>query len=180
MWTYAQMESALAQLYGADEQAQAGPFRGRLKHFQRLGIPLGERPGRGAKVKYDYPQIFQLMFCFEMSSFGVDPVLTVQLLEKHWHNDDDPREEIYYNLKEALDEVIEDEGDHSDKYFLVHPNIIEMSWDKSNLGGFGTRRWFRREQSDLVIRNIFGNQHRALIINFSAVVKKLRNALEKS
>ena len=64
-FTYAEAESLLAKLYQADESAQRGAFRGRLKHLHRLGIPMGRRPGRGKKVSYDREQIYQWAFCLD-------------------------------------------------------------------------------------------------------------------
>src|SRR4051794_23838050 len=85
MYTYAQAETVLARLYGADEQAQLGAFRGRLKHLKRVNIPLNMSPGRGAKVAYTREHVFQWAVCLEFSEFGFDPVLTSKFIHKFWH-----------------------------------------------------------------------------------------------
>jgi hypothetical protein len=79
---YAQVESALARVFDL-EDAQEGAFRGRLKHFRKLGIPA-ENPGKGARLRYSASDIFQLLICLELSEFGIDPTLIVKIVQSHW------------------------------------------------------------------------------------------------
>ena len=48
---YAEVEAALAKVYGAEGNVQRTTFRARLKHFKRLGIPR-QKPGKGSRIRY--------------------------------------------------------------------------------------------------------------------------------
>lgn len=79
---YARVKSALAKIFDV-EDAQEGAFRGRLKHFRKLGIPA-ENPGKGTRLQYSASDIFQLLICLELSEFGIDPTLIVEIVKSHW------------------------------------------------------------------------------------------------
>jgi hypothetical protein len=79
---YAQVESILAKVFDA-EDAQRGAFRGRLKHFRKLGIPA-ENPGKGSRLQYSASDLFQLLVALELSEFNIDPNLIVKIVQDHW------------------------------------------------------------------------------------------------
>jgi hypothetical protein len=79
---YARVEAALARVYDA-EGVQKNAFRGRLKHFRKLGIPH-HNPGKGGRIAYDVQDVWQLMVCLELSEFGIDPNLIVKIVQRHW------------------------------------------------------------------------------------------------
>ena len=79
---YAQVESILAKIFDA-EDAQRGAFRGRLKHFRKLGIP-GKNPGKGSRLQYSASDLFQLLVALELSEFNIDPNLIVKIVRDHW------------------------------------------------------------------------------------------------
>lgn len=79
---YARVEAVLARVYRA-EDVQKTAFRGRLKHFRKLGIP-SQNPGKGGRIMYSLGDIFQLMVCLELSEFGIDPNLIVKFVKRHW------------------------------------------------------------------------------------------------
>ena len=79
---YARVEAALARVYDA-EDVQKNAFRGRLKHFRKLGIPQ-HNPGKGGRIAYDVQDVWQLMVCLELSEFGIDPNLIVKIVQRHW------------------------------------------------------------------------------------------------
>jgi hypothetical protein len=79
---YARVESILARVFDA-EDAQRGAFRGRLKHFRKLGIPA-ENPGKGSRLQYSASDLFQLLIALELSEFNIDPNLIVKIVQDHW------------------------------------------------------------------------------------------------
>jgi hypothetical protein len=58
-------------------------FRSRIKHFQRLGVN-GVRPGKGSPLRYSFEQAARLALAFMLADIGLDPFLSVQLIEKFW------------------------------------------------------------------------------------------------
>lgn len=71
MFSYSQVESVLAQISGIEDSRKSA-FRGRLKHFRRLGL-IAEKPGKGKKISYSVQDIWLLAFAFEISQFGIEP-----------------------------------------------------------------------------------------------------------
>jgi hypothetical protein len=51
MYTYSQVESALARVHHIPDSS-LGSFRGRIKHFQRIGI-VPQSSGKGKKISYE-------------------------------------------------------------------------------------------------------------------------------
>jgi hypothetical protein len=118
MLTYAEAESALAAIYQASGKPQAGAFRGRLKHFKRLGIPLGVNPGRGKKIGYGRNELYQWCFCLELSEFGVDPSIIVKIVRQYWDT------QIFPGLNAIKEEL------NTDKqyYFWIPTELMSASW----------------------------------------------------
>ena len=70
---YGEIERAIASLHGVTEQS-SGIFRGRLRHFQKLGI-VPSSPGRGAKIDYDLKAAVDWAVAFELAELGIQPEL---------------------------------------------------------------------------------------------------------
>jgi hypothetical protein len=81
--SYGAVEGALAAVFGADAAGQAGVLRGRLKHFQKLGLP-GLKVGKGARVRYSDEQAAQWLIALFLNDLGVEPKTIVVLFEKYW------------------------------------------------------------------------------------------------
>jgi hypothetical protein len=81
-FSYAVVETALANAFGADGIAQKRAFRGRLQHLRRLGLPSSGGVGRGKAITYTKANIFEIGFCLECEEIGVAPALAVNVLER--------------------------------------------------------------------------------------------------
>jgi hypothetical protein len=76
---YGEIEKAIASLHGVTEQS-SGVFRGRLRHFQKLGI-VPSSPGRGAKIDYDLKAAVDWAVAFELAELGIQPELIRFLIQ---------------------------------------------------------------------------------------------------
>jgi hypothetical protein len=99
---YAQVELILAKVFDA-EDAQRGAFRGRLKHFRKLGIPA-KNPGKGSRLEYSASDLFQLLVALELSEFNIDPNLIVKIVQDHWRG----RKGFYAAIQNAQRQPNED------------------------------------------------------------------------
>lgn len=145
MFTYAEAETVLARIHGADPIAQRGAFRGRLKHLKRLGVPIGSAPGRGKKILYSMDQIYEWAFCLELAEFGLDPTLIVSIVKSNIDT-------ILTQGFHVAVKSIADSADHgakinqNDRYFYFEPSVMTQSLSTSSVGifpdlgaiGFGT------------------------------------------
>jgi hypothetical protein len=98
LFSYGQLETLIARIYGASAKAQTGALRGRIRHLRRLGLPIGLARGSGNKITYGKKQVYELGFCLQLEQLGVDPNLAARLLKAR-------REYIlnaYGNAEEAL------------------------------------------------------------------------------
>lgn len=104
-------------MYAAEGDVIAKAFRGRLKNFRKLGIPLNHAPGKGAKVQYADEQVWQWLWCLELSEFGIDPRQIAAFLRSHWDS------EILLNTKKAF-------GQHGEDavIFCSEPNLMSTVW----------------------------------------------------
>jgi hypothetical protein len=82
MFTYSQVEDALARVHSVPE-GFLGAFRGRIKHFQRIGI-VPTSPGKGKKISYERPNIFYWALCLEFVECGIDPTEIKRLINVLW------------------------------------------------------------------------------------------------
>src|SRR5271156_5708530 len=73
MYTYAKVEAGLAQAFGIRSEGM-GAFRGRIKHFKKLGISPST-PGKGQKIAYETKDILRWAIALEFAEFGIDPMV---------------------------------------------------------------------------------------------------------
>jgi hypothetical protein len=76
---YGEIEKAIASMHGVTEQS-SGIFRGRLRHFQKIGI-VPSAPGRGAKIDYDLKAAVDWAIAFELAELGIQPELIKFLIQ---------------------------------------------------------------------------------------------------
>ena len=157
-FTYAEAETILAKHYGANETVQRGAFRGRLKHLNRLGIPLGSRPGKGKKILYDREQIYQWAFCLELEEFGIDPSVIVRLVERLWKSDIAPQ-------------FLTAEGAKSELFLFAEPRFMSSGWnDPTNLGPFSLFLTLSLEDLRVFI-DLSSETRRSLIVSVTKIVR---------
>lgn len=95
---YAAVESALAQVFGVDQNGQHGWLRGRIKHLQKLGLqPKG--PGKGRTISYRLEDIEKWLIAIEMEHFGIDPTRVVDFIQESWKR---PRQRRPLGLGNAI------------------------------------------------------------------------------
>jgi hypothetical protein len=82
-FAYAEVESALAEVFGVRGARRQGAFRARLQNFRKLGIPA-ENPGKGRRLRYSATELFQLLIALELTEYGLDPTLVVNTIRDDW------------------------------------------------------------------------------------------------
>ncbi len=85
--SYADVERALAEVFGVDAAAQRGWLRGRLQHFRRLGL-TPEGPGKGKTISYGVEDIDKWLIALELAHLRLDPILIVAFIDRHWKRPD--------------------------------------------------------------------------------------------
>jgi hypothetical protein len=107
MYSYGQVEAALAAVHQIPPNA-LGAFRGRIKHFQKIGI-VPSSPGKGRRIDYALTDVYRWGFCLEFAEFGMDPVTIKKIVDDIWNN-------VYYTAFGLEAE--------SDRYFFFHPALL--------------------------------------------------------
>jgi hypothetical protein len=112
-FSYKSVEKALAVVHLVPSQA-LGAFRGRLQHFQRLGM-VPSSPGRGRRISYEKADICLWAFGLEFAEFGMDPTLIKRVLDGSWLS-------VRPHLLENID--------GRDRLFFFSPNLIGKGFPK--------------------------------------------------
>jgi hypothetical protein len=102
-FSYKVVERALAAVHHIPPNA-LGAFRGRLQHFQRLGV-VPASPGRGRKIAYTKADVYLWALGLEFAEFGMDPKPIKQFLIAYFstirrdflENDDDRKQFFFFS-----------------------------------------------------------------------------------
>jgi hypothetical protein len=86
MWDYHLVEDALARMHRIPSEVQTKAFRGKIQHFQKLGIPLNLKPGKGKKISYTGDEVFQWVLCLELAEYGVNPSTIANTIKAYWNS----------------------------------------------------------------------------------------------
>ena len=111
-------------------------FRSRIKHFQRLGVNgVGVRPGKGSPLSYSFEQAARMAIAFLIADIGIDPLLSVQLIEKFWER----------SLRSRVRRAVAPDARGEHGWFLVlRLTAMRGPWDKdsavASIGAFQRRR----------------------------------------
>jgi hypothetical protein len=87
---YRDIESILAQLHGVP-QDDRGKLRSRLRFLRDQGVPAVEKPGKGARVDYRFPDLWEMHLALLLQRFGLPPAHVKVVLEERlnllsWHD----------------------------------------------------------------------------------------------
>lgn len=93
MYRFAEVQYALAKLHGAHLN-HLGVMRGRLQHFQRLGL-VPSTPGRGKVVRYSDEDALKWAFSLELVECGIDPSRVVTVVPRLWPQIESALSEVY-------------------------------------------------------------------------------------
>jgi len=89
-YAYADVERALAEVFGVDAEGRRGWLRGRLTNFRRFGLsPAG--PGKGRTIAYDLEDVEKWLIGLELMHFRFDPTLIVEFINRTWSRPDGKR-----------------------------------------------------------------------------------------
>jgi hypothetical protein len=176
-FTYAEVERALAKVYDAMD-AQKTAFRGRLKHFRKLGIP-SKQPGKGARIRYTASDMFQLMIACELAEFGVDPKLIAGIVKRHW------------DMKSGFFRAIEagQQFPGNDFYVMIEAHIMSWAWNRKKSKRTATEisvsvigepvkiKFFKASDSKVFLDAVKEGQ-RFFVFNLSKRVRDVEQALK--
>jgi hypothetical protein len=167
-YAYADVERGLAAALDVDDDSR-GPFRQRLKHLQRLGLP-GVESGKGSRIEYTDEQIAQLLIGLLMGEVGIDPVNAVAVIKKHWVA-------LFRGMvKQATDAEATADKNSNPMYFTVRPKLMSRSYPEW-IGKF--RRYSPRFRTHNVVDQLDGDDSMWLCArNLTAAMLKLRKALD--
>jgi len=137
-YTYQIVETALARVFGANEEAQRGIFRARLKHLQRSGLP-SEAPGKGQRISYTDEQVCDWLVALQVAELGIDPVLVVALI----NGEVGPRQEVKVRrrkltsiIQKAWKNAGKDSGKSTsrddDTILVLIPKLMSSRWTGSD------------------------------------------------
>jgi hypothetical protein len=84
VFSYKAVEASLARVHLIPQKA-LGAFRGRLQHFQRLGM-VPSSPGRGRRISYERSDIYLWAVALEFAEFGMDPQVIKLVLDAYWRD----------------------------------------------------------------------------------------------
>jgi len=154
MYGYKVVEKALGQLHAIDEPS-LGAFRGRIKHFQRIGL-VTSSPGKGRRIEYSFSDAALWAFGLEMEEFGIDPIVVKTIVDRCW--------------KDVLP-AIESYGVKNDQFFVTNPSMVSSrSWINAFIGRVITGDNFSPKLEGV---------KRVLIVNLTQIGRDLSQALDR-
>jgi hypothetical protein len=107
-FSYGEVETALARVFGYDTADQHGWLRGRLQHMRRLGL-VADSPGRGRTIEYTREDAVRWLVAIELAHAGADPVLIVDLIKRAWEAPRKrPASDAFARGEASLGELVEE------------------------------------------------------------------------
>jgi len=178
-WGYAEIETALAKVYGA-EHVQRTAFRARLKHFRKLKIPQACSEQEGARIRYAAADVFQLMVALELTEFGVAPELVAKLVRSQWEG----KRRLWQAIVQA--QTFRDDDNH---FFVALPARF-MSWTwgekfRESVDGISYESGgepiyvssFRASEAAVFLKDLSKGGERMMVFDLSARIHAVEDAL---
>ncbi len=159
---YGEIQRAIASLHFVAEQS-SGVFRGRLRHFQKLGL-VPAAPGRGAKIDYDRRAVVDWAVAFELVELGVQPELIKHFIELCGRG--------------IFDFFEQPTPDGEDRFLCFDPRFLTMHMNRYTGTMNTTMTMIEMPLSELP--NFFGNStfsRCGSVINLSRLKRQLGEAL---
>lgn len=162
--TYAQLEDFFAEMHRVAPEKRIA-LKGRLKHFQRLGWPLGTNLGKGARVQYGLGQTLSLAIGMEMLQLGLTPEKVK----------DQMRLGTY--VADGFLTAFENRGRDEDQvlYVFSPESLYSLRGDVGEQQGIQSLLITQSKIADLYRLRPFSNQPRYAVINISALMDRTTN-----
>lgn len=81
--TFGEMMDTLVTLYGVREHERAR-FVARVNKVQRAGVPIGTNKGKGARVRYNLDQFFQMVVVLELAELSISLNNAAGMVLREW------------------------------------------------------------------------------------------------
>lgn len=187
MWKFGEVETALSSMHFRATEFRS-PFRNRLRHLQRVGIPLDRRVGKGKQVDFSLDEVFQITLSLELTTFGFEPSSLVPFFRAFWNPErpsgpdrsaNGEEKGLAYRMAETIDDEALSWDLENPMYISICPvwNSLEGS-DRIHTRVFGYRAG-RQQDSDF-IEYIVKAERSVAIINISLLVARICSALHLS
>jgi hypothetical protein len=173
-FAYNTAETAVASAAGISPAHQRGPFRARLQHLTRLGLP-DIKSGKGRRIEYSREHAIQWLIATMLMDMGLDPSVIVTGIKQHWRS-----------FAAAIADATSTEARSRFPYFLcVQPHLLQAGWARPPTARPLTMEivQFRLSQSPLGLQHellayVEGAAKSGLIIlDFTGPLTRLDNAL---
>lgn len=82
-FSFGQVEVILGELHSIMSHKRSA-FTSRLKHLQKNGVPIRDRPGRGRSGSFNFDQLMQIAAGVELLQAGLPPQLASQVVVQNW------------------------------------------------------------------------------------------------
>jgi hypothetical protein len=164
-YSYAEVETALAVALDVRAKHQRGALRGRLKHFQRLGL-IDLKAKKGQRVDYTYAQAAQWLIALLMAETGLDPTLIVTSLRQNW-------KQIVSAVEQATSTDARS-GEYA--YLCLWPRVMSATFEEQQRAAVSIDVLFIRRLSEQVASN---PDRWFSAINITRALHRLQTALPR-
>jgi hypothetical protein len=163
MYSYAQVEAALASNLNVRAESM-GALRGRLKHFQKLGL-VTAAPGKGKKIEYIFSDVWLWAVTLELCEFGIDTTKMKNIVKPLSDN--------------MLSRLTNDTSNNEDLFEVFYPRFVSR-WFETDGNVLGDIETETITASDLLsdIRDDRGQRRRRSVLNISQLERELKAALD--